>query len=121
MRLAVILETLAGHQSVTEACGLLGIGERHFHSLRLQVLQHMLQGLEPRALGRPGRPRQIEPAAIAAMQEELRTARIDLQAAQIREEIALAMPQLFHRQARKKAHRKTRRRRHNGNGTKRNT
>jgi hypothetical protein len=96
-RLQVVLETLAGQRSIARACALLGIGEARFHELRTEVLQAALAQLEP---GSPGRPRQETPesaARVAALEAQLLDLRIDLKAAQVREEIALAMPHLLQR------------------------
>ena len=91
-RLRVILETLAGQRTVTAACELLGIGGRQFHELRARVLQAGLNSLEPRPSGRPVR----RPTAreIAELEAELQQLRIELHAAQLREEIATALPHL---------------------------
>ena len=101
-RLALILETLAGQQTVRGAARLLGLGARRFHILRRQFLRESVDRLEPRAPGRPGRELAVADERIAALEAELQRLRIELQAAQIREEIALAMPQvvaLFERYA----------------------
>ena len=96
-RFALILETLAGHRTVRGAARLLGLGARRFHILRRQFLEESVDRLEPRAPGRPGREPEAVDGRIAALQEELQRLRIELQAAQIREEIALAMPHLLQR------------------------
>jgi hypothetical protein len=92
-RLHVVLQTMTGQLSVAQACALLGVGTARFHELRAEVLQAALDRLEPRP---SGRPRQ-EPAVgeVTALEEEIRELRIDLQAARVREEIALAMPHLL--------------------------
>ena len=91
-RLRIVLQTMAGQLSVAQACAQLGIGPARLHELRAEVLQAALDRLEPRPSGRP-RP---EPAGdVAALEEEIRELRIDLKAAQVREEIALAMPHLL--------------------------
>src|SRR5262245_37644675 len=88
-RLRAVLETLAGRLRVQEACAQLGIGPVRFHACRHSVLQAALQALEPRPVGRP--PRDASAASAAdegARLEELAT---QLEAAQLREEVALIL------------------------------
>jgi hypothetical protein len=91
-----ILETLADGPGLTGACLLLGIGPRQFHALRTRALQAALESLEPRPLGRPLR-NSTPPSSerLAELEAQNRQLRLDLQAARIRVEIALAMPQLL--------------------------
>jgi hypothetical protein len=101
-RLQRIVATLTGQQTVVEACGRLGLSERHFHTLRIQVLQEAGRWLEGRRSGRP-RQRSNTDAQVASLQTEILQLRINLQTARIREEIALTMPHLIQRsQAKKK-------------------
>ena len=97
-RLRVVLETIAGTLSIDEACRQLGIGPSRFHDLR----QELLQAAMDRADGRPG-AQAAEAAAEHAVQVRgevaaLRAAnddlRIELEAARIREEIAVVLPHL---------------------------
>src|SRR5262245_3572027 len=83
-RLRAVLETLAGRLRVHEACAQLGIGPVRFHALRHSVLQAALAALEPRPAGRPAR--EAATSADDARLEELAT---QLEAAQLREEVAL--------------------------------
>src|SRR5262249_17761950 len=95
--------TLTGQQTVVDACRYLGLSERHFHLLRVQVLQEAGARLEGRQSGRPCRQPSAADAQVSALQTELQQLRIDLQTARIREEIALVIPHLLQRsQARKK-------------------
>jgi hypothetical protein len=89
-RLQVVLETLAGTCRVQEACRRLGLGEQRFDQLRAQVLQAGLGALEPRPVGR--RPRPAPAADVAALQARVAELEIELRAARVREEIALALP-----------------------------
>lgn len=94
-RLRVILETLSGERTVAQACAELEIGEARFHTLRQQALQGALEGLRP---GRAGRPRKEEPVApgrVEELEQEVRDLEVDLQAARVRTELALAMPHLL--------------------------
>jgi hypothetical protein len=94
-RLQVVLESLAGLRSIEDACATLGIHEARFHELRAEVLQAALERLTPKA---PGRPRQQTPeqeAQMASLEAQIRDLKIELQAARVREEIAVAMPHLL--------------------------
>lgn len=107
-RLRVILDNLAGERTVAAAIRVLGISRRHFHALRLACLRAALHALEPRPIGRPAQqPGDCD--RLTALEAELQNARIDLRAAQVREEIALTMPHLLRRTQGRK--RETRRRR----------
>lgn len=108
-RLRLILETLAGERTVSAAGQLLGVSRRRFHDLRTEFLRDALELLEPRPMGRPVR-QQGEDDQRTELEAEIQNLRIDLRAAQVREEIALTMPHLLRRtKARKKARSKGRR------------
>lgn len=95
-RLRVVLETLSGERTVAEACAELEISEARFHELRRQALEAALEGLTP---GRPGRPRTEGESSATPREVELERKvsdlEVDLQAALVRTELALAMPHLF--------------------------
>lgn len=95
-RLAVILETLAGQRTVDEACGVLGVSETRFHELRNEWLQGAVGLLEPRPQGRPLAPPPT-PAEeeLAQLRRQLVEQKIQLEAANIREELALVMPHVL--------------------------
>jgi len=95
-RLRLILETLAGERTVSAAGQALGVSRRRFHDLRVQFLRVALDVLEPRPAGRPSR-HQGEEVQLAKLEAEIQRLNIDLRAAQVREEIALAMPHLLRR------------------------
>jgi hypothetical protein len=111
-RLHVILETVAGRCRVIEACARLGISEPRFHQLRTEVLAAALQTLEPRPLGRPTKTPSAAAEHAEALQEQLDTLEVALQAAQVREEVALALPSVLQPRALEKKTRQNRRRRH---------
>jgi transposase-like protein len=94
-RLRVILETLTGERSVSEACEELGVGEARFHTLRRQALEGALGGLKPARAGRPRKPPPAAPTRVERLEQELDDVRMRLWAAEIREEIALVMPHLL--------------------------
>jgi hypothetical protein len=92
-RLAVILRTIAGDMTVSEACTALGIGTSRFHALRKAVLRQAAEALEPRPPGRPVQARHEELESLRADRMALGEA---LRAATLREEIARIMPEVVH-------------------------
>ena len=90
-RLRVILETMMGKWRVGEACDRLGICEQRFRQLRAELLQAALERLEGRPAGRPRRPEEAEDTV--ALRRQLEAMQLELHVAQVREEIALALPQ----------------------------
>ena len=94
-RLKVILETVAGSRPIAEACAELGLCEAAFHNLRKQALSAAVEGLAPRAPGRPRKDSDPEQQRIRELEEQNFRLKMDLQAARIREEIAIAMPHLL--------------------------
>ena len=96
-RAQVVLETLAGRLTVQEACRRLGIGEALFNRLRRRLLSGGVPALEDRPAGRRRVVVSAEVEQIRKLEDELRQTRLELQAAQLREEIALTMPHLLQR------------------------
>jgi hypothetical protein len=94
-RLRVILETVAGDKSVAEACKELGIGEARFHELRAVALEGAVESLEARAAGRPRKEEATEPGRVEALEREIRELKLAVQAARVREELAIAMPHVL--------------------------
>lgn len=94
-RLRVLLDTISGACTIDEACRMLDVSAARLHELRHQALAGALEALRP---GRAGRPaRESEPGAekIRELEHELDEAKIDLQAARTRLEIALVMPHVL--------------------------
>ena len=92
IRLKVILETLAGRQTIPEACDELGIQESMLHRVRSEVLQTALGRLEPRPMGRPSHAPSPEDQRVVALEEENLRLRAELRAAEIRRELAEKLP-----------------------------
>ena len=88
----VILETLAGRQTIPEACDELGIQESMLHRVRSEVLQTALGRLEPRPMGRPSHAPSPEDQRVAALEEENLRLRAELRAAEIRRELGREAP-----------------------------
>jgi uncharacterized membrane protein YccC len=93
-RVQIILQTLAGQMTIPQACAELNIGESRFHELRHELLQQMVQAAEGKPRGRPPSPQ--EGARCLQLRQELDSLRLDLRAAQIREELATMLPHLLH-------------------------
>lgn len=104
-RLALIMQTLTGELSVDEACRKLGLGFTAFSEMRRKALASALSGLEP---GQPGRPAHVETHTTEEVQHlksQITELRLDLEAARLREEIALIMPHVLearHKDSKKK-------------------
>lgn len=117
-RLRIVLETLSGERSIESACTALGVSASRFHEIRHAALQAALEGLAPGPSGRPKREGPgPEPGRLVALERENEELKIELQAAFVRTEIALAMPHLLTRKARaeiKKKARQARRRLRDG-------
>ena len=94
-RFKVILETLAGRRTITEACVELSISEAAFHKLRKQAVACAVEGLAPRPVGRPRKDADPEARRLQELEAQVFELKKDLQAARIREEIAIAMPHLL--------------------------
>ena len=90
-RLRVILLTLSGALSVSEACARLSLSETRFAALRTAALSGALAALAPRPAGRP-RTREEEPDEVATLREQVRDLRLELACAGVKTEIALVMP-----------------------------
>ncbi len=96
-RLAWIIETLAGRHTVATASQMLGLSERRFYALREQLLVQALHWLQPRPPGRPRLELTANDVRIKQMEEEVQRLQFELKAAQVREEIAIALPRLARR------------------------
>jgi hypothetical protein len=109
-RLVVFLETLSGRRAIGMGALSLGVSERRFYQIRDRLLQAALDSLESRSAGRRPHRSADSDGQAATLEAQVRNLRLELRAAQIREEMALAMPHLL-RSAGKKAKRKRVRRR----------
>lgn len=96
-RLKVILQTVAGEITVADACVQLNVGEARFHELRSDVLRTAAQALEPKPAGRPAKEVPQNADEVTQLKKQIQELKIDLRAAQIREELAVLMPQVLER------------------------
>ena len=108
-RLEVILETVTGKLTISEACGLLGIEEAMFFRLRMQALEAALCRLEPRPAGRPRRSSSPESERIVELEREVEDKELELKAADVRVEVAQAMPHVVRDDGLKKTPQRKRR------------
>jgi hypothetical protein len=93
-RLRIILRTLAGELTIPQACAELEVSDSRFHEMRTELLQHTLGELEPKPIGRPSQTPTPQETLITQLQQQVQALKIDLRAAQIRQELALALPRL---------------------------
>jgi len=92
-RLKTVLETIAGETPIADACARLGIGEARFHVLRKEALQGALAGIAPKPLGRPPKAApSAEAQRVGELEAQVDQLGTELQASQIREELAVAFP-----------------------------
>ena len=94
-RLRVIMETVSGQKSIKEACRELGVEKSAFYTMRDKALAGALESLEPRQMGRPRAITTGKDKKIEELEHELLETRMDLEAAHIREELAIAMPNVL--------------------------
>lgn len=104
-RLELMLQTVAGTCTVKDAAERLGISETRFYKLRDRALSAAVQSLEPRPAGRPVTARDDADPRIAALEAQVSDLTLQIEAASIREEIALTMPHLLVREARRSSQR----------------
>jgi transposase-like protein len=94
-RLKLVLETISGELKVIEACERLGISKTAFFELRSRVLQASVEELEPKPVGRPRNETSAEQVEVQRLEQENKELRENLEIAHVREEIMLAMPEVF--------------------------
>lgn len=94
-RLGAVLGVLTGEISVREACERLGVSESRFHELRRQALAGAAEGLTPGCSGRPRKRGEERTLRERELLERVEDLEVDLQAAQIRTELALVMPRVL--------------------------
>jgi hypothetical protein len=99
-QLRILLGTIVGTLTIAQACAELGIGRTRLHQLRWRVLEGSFAALGPRARGRPPRPGPS--AEMQQLQARIDELELALQTTALRSEIALTMPHLLDRAARKK-------------------
>ena len=99
-QMRILLATIAGSLTIAQACAELGIGRTRLHQLRWRVLAAGFAALDPQPRGRPRLP---EPSReVQLLRARNRELELALQTTALRSEIALTMPHLLDRAARKK-------------------
>lgn len=94
-RMRVILETIAGHKSMEEACSELGIGKSMFHEIRTESLKGAMEKLEPKPRGRPRQEISEDQREIERLKKEIEELKMSLNVSHVREELALVMPDVL--------------------------
>jgi hypothetical protein len=100
-RLQVLLETLACTCRTGEACARLGISEQRFDQIRIEALQAALRGLEPGVTGRPARSPHPAELEVERLKERIAELEAEREAALIRAELAVTLPQAGEVEAKK--------------------
>lgn len=92
-RCKALFETMSGVCTVLAACERLGIHEARFDQLRIELLQAAVKAAERRPAGRP--PQKSSPAEVEnqRLRERIAELEAELQAAMIRAELAVMLPQ----------------------------
>lgn len=104
-RARAILQTMLGELRWQEACQELGIHETRLHQLRHEAVQALVDSQEPGTAGRPSRTSTLEAERIRELERLLADKDLEVQQAQVREEIALILPQVVERESGKKTRR----------------
>lgn len=102
-RVELVLQTITGQITIPQACAELNICASAFHKMRTRTLQEMVEGMEPRQVGRPAEQVGPEQQRIEELTAQIGQLEIQLQAARIREELALAGLVPNQRRSRKEA------------------
>jgi len=100
-RLKAILEAITGGKTIAEASASVGMGEAMFHRLKTRVIQAAVESLEPRPLGRIPAAL-VERTEAEELAERVKKLERELKAAEVRAEIAVAMPHLRKGQKKKR-------------------
>ena len=91
-RMRVILETLAGTTRVKQACKQLGICSQRFETIRAEALSAGIAALEPKPAGRPTQVIPETSAELTRLRERVEELEAELQATQVRVELAGRLP-----------------------------
>ena len=90
-RLQQILQTLAGEATVEEACAELKISRARFYDLRQELLEDMVERLEPRPAGRPRQALEV-PDEVSHLEEKVERLKLELEASKVRAELNTFLP-----------------------------
>ena len=99
-RLKAVLSLLSEKTCAEDACRELGIERARFYEIVKEALGGALSALKPRPPGRPPKPPpSAEQEKIRALETRIEDLELDLRAAEVREELALAFPWYAERRA----------------------
>jgi transposase-like protein len=93
-RLRVVLETITQEKTIAEACTELGLEESMVHLLRQRALSAGLAELEAKPRGRRSKGEHVESEVLAELERENEELKAKLRAAELRAELAVAIPGL---------------------------
>ena len=93
-RVRVLLETVAGTCRVQDACEQLGISEQRFDQIRIEAIQAMVDALEPRPAGRPAKALSPAELEVERLKERIAELEAERNAALIRAELSVTLPQM---------------------------
>jgi transposase-like protein len=110
-RLKAIIDAMTGATTVAEACARLGVGESRFYQIRDEMLAGALASLEPGMAGRPRKEEPEEEKRLAEMTRRIKRLELELEAAHVRTELALTMPEVLCLPGKKTAAAKARKKR----------
>jgi len=91
-KLKVILETIAGDLSVSEACERLVVSESRFHQLREETLAIAAAGLEAKPRGRPRKEPPELALELARLRDENEALKQELEKERVRTVLAEGLP-----------------------------
>lgn len=95
-RAKIFLQTIQGTLSVAEASTRLGVGEARFHEMRSEWLVQATALLEPKPRGRPPAPEPSkEQQRLEVLEAKINDLRRQVSEAQLRERMALLMPEVM--------------------------
>jgi hypothetical protein len=103
-RARIILATLTGGLTTSQACAQLGLGRSRVHVLRRRMLAGMFDALTPRPRGRP--LQDPEAAQVRTLQARIRDLEDAICTTALRSRIVLGMPIAFDRAQPRKAARR---------------
>lgn len=89
---ALFLREFTGELTMEEVAGELGVNVAMAYKLREQMLEGVIESLEPRKLGRPAKENPPEGGEVDTLREKVKELERELQAARIREEIRVVLP-----------------------------
>lgn len=110
-RLKAIIDAMTGAATVAEVCARLGVGESRFYQIRDEMLEGALASLEPGMAGRPRKEEPEEEKRLAEMTRRIKRLELELEAAHVRTELALTMPEVLCLPGKKTATAKARKKR----------